>query len=481
MIINVSFKLKMKIKQTLRSSRVWHLFFLSIFSFTALSLALSVNVFAACDADDDDLHIDDQNGCLYKSTDEIRNGGVTDMTSDKLQGIINNCRNEDISFERDLAGGINDTACANAAVSCFTIALDKSKCDSKTLADIAFECGNGVSAAEQGEVNAWDGNDRYQGDWANGNCDPLAKANYDTLKAVENGITDKCKEATNDAASKSECARVTNEARNECANAAKIDSNGTGVADLSTWAGSTDGTNYFYNQKFPGGTDAYATCLNNKTREKTNDPALCGATGGIWVEKDYNDPVAGSNSNVTKGCKNRATDLINKDACEGVNKGYQWKQTGGADTSKPQDDAYGCVDPNADEPCKDRGGGQPDAEGKCPDGTKADEGAAPSGSLAPVEDRCGQARVNLLACGEDEGAAAFNNILKIILQVLTVLIGIAAVGGLAFAAVTYARAEDNASVTGEAKALIRNIVIGILLYGFLIAIVSWLLPGVSIV
>lgn len=111
---------------------------------------------------------------------------------------------------------------------------------------------------------------------------------------------------------------------------------------------------------------------------------------------------------------------------------------------------------------------------------KNDQAAAPDGSVDDVKGRCGQARVNLLDCGTDEGAGAFNNVLKIILQVLTVLVGIAAVGGIAYAAVTYARAEDNSGLVSEARTLIRNIVIGILLYGFLIAIISWLVPGLSI-
>ena len=70
-----------------------------------------------------------------------------------------------------------------------------------------------------------------------------------------------------------------------------------------------------------------------------------------------------------------------------------------------------------------------------------------------------------------------NNILKIVISVLTVLVGIAAVGGLAWASILYTKAGDNEGNVSEAKTLIRNIVIGIVLYGFLVAIVNFLIPG----
>lgn len=175
--------------------------------------------------------------------------------------------------------------------------------------------------------------------------------------------------------------------------------------------------------------------------------------------------------------------------------GQRYKRDSKTDTAK----INSCVARNAhtEHECVSRGGEwNADADIKCsskqdpndedgdgiPD--KDPDAKGPTDEVGFASDHCGQARVNLLVCTDDEnqqGAIVFNNLLKIILQVLTALVGIAAVGGLAFASVTYARAEDNSNTTGEAKALIRNIVIGILLYGFLIAIVSWLLPGVSIV
>lgn len=115
--------------------------------------------------------------------------------------------------------------------------------------------------------------------------------------------------------------------------------------------------------------------------------------------------------------------------------------------------------------------------GKCANGTTAGEAAGPGGSIATVATHCGEARVNLLVCGTDQGAPAINNVLKIAITTLTFLIGIAAVGGLAWASVQYAKAEDDSGKVSDARGLIRNIVIGLLLYGFLIAIINWLIPG----
>lgn len=134
--------------------------------------------------------------------------------------------------------------------------------------------------------------------------------------------------------------------------------------------------------------------------------------------------------------------------------------------------------------CEGRGGKWDEATKACtnpnpPDPEEEDEGpaAAPNVNGSSVNGKCGQARVNLLDCGEEEGEVAINNVLKIFISVLSVGIGIAAVGGLAWASILYAKAQDNEGNTKESKELIRNIVIGLFLYGFVVAIINWLVPG----
>jgi len=90
---------------------------------------------------------------------------------------------------------------------------------------------------------------------------------------------------------------------------------------------------------------------------------------------------------------------------------------------------------------------------------------------------CGEARVNLIACDPgSRGASAFNGLLQIGLRILTAVVGVAAVGGIAWGSVLYAKAGDNEGQVSEAKTLIQDVIIGLILYGFLLAIVNWILP-----
>lgn len=89
---------------------------------------------------------------------------------------------------------------------------------------------------------------------------------------------------------------------------------------------------------------------------------------------------------------------------------------------------------------------------------------------------CGGAKTNLISC-DGTGITALGNVLKQVLQILTVMIGIVAVGGIAYGAVMYASAQDNSGQTQKAIEVIRNVLIGILLYGFMVAIINWLIPG----
>ena len=92
--------------------------------------------------------------------------------------------------------------------------------------------------------------------------------------------------------------------------------------------------------------------------------------------------------------------------------------------------------------------------------------------------KCGETDTQLIACNTSgKGATTIGDLIKIVVSVMTVIIGIVATGGLAYAALLYASAQDNQNKVSESITIIRNIVIGILLYGFMVAIVNWLIPG----
>lgn len=95
-----------------------------------------------------------------------------------------------------------------------------------------------------------------------------------------------------------------------------------------------------------------------------------------------------------------------------------------------------------------------------------------------AQGKCGGTKTQIIDCdSKDAGIGAIGDLIKIVITVLTVLIGIVATGGIAYAAVLYASARDNQNQVNEALVMIRNIVIGLALYGFTIVIINWLIPG----
>ena len=90
---------------------------------------------------------------------------------------------------------------------------------------------------------------------------------------------------------------------------------------------------------------------------------------------------------------------------------------------------------------------------------------------------CGGTKTGVISCKEDAGIAAIGGLIKFAVNTLTIIIGIVAVGGIGYAAILYAGARDNQSQVQNAIAIIRNIIIGLVLYGFTIAIINWLVPG----
>lgn len=103
--------------------------------------------------------------------------------------------------------------------------------------------------------------------------------------------------------------------------------------------------------------------------------------------------------------------------------------------------------------------------------------AATPVAVQAADGGCGGTKTQFIKCDSEKGVATINELIKIAVNVLTVLIGIVATGGLAYAGVLYASAQDNQSQVSSAMTIIRNVVIGLVLYGFTIAIINWLIPG----
>lgn len=102
------------------------------------------------------------------------------------------------------------------------------------------------------------------------------------------------------------------------------------------------------------------------------------------------------------------------------------------------------------------------------------------GNNSTSKSKCGNTQTEFIACDSKTGLGTINDLIKIAVIVLSVLVGAVAVGAIAYASIVYASARDEQTKVNEAKTLVRNVVIGLLLYGFTIAIINWLLPGAVI-
>ena len=90
---------------------------------------------------------------------------------------------------------------------------------------------------------------------------------------------------------------------------------------------------------------------------------------------------------------------------------------------------------------------------------------------------CGGAKTEIVSCDEDAGLGAISSLIKMAITIVTVIIGVVAAGGITYAAILYASARDSQSQVQEAIGIIRNVAIGLLMYGFTVAIINWLVPG----
>lgn len=77
-------------------------------------------------------------------------------------------------------------------------------------------------------------------------------------------------------------------------------------------------------------------------------------------------------------------------------------------------------------------------------------------------------------CGSGEGAIS---ILSLVVNIMTIGIGILGVLGITLVGVQYLTAADDVGKTKKAKQRISEIVIGLAVYVLLYALLGWLIPG----
>ena len=91
---------------------------------------------------------------------------------------------------------------------------------------------------------------------------------------------------------------------------------------------------------------------------------------------------------------------------------------------------------------------------------------------------CGGVDTAIIDCADnnDAGQAIFS-IIKIVIQILTGLIGVVAVGAVIYGAILYGASGATPENVKKAKDMWTNVVIGLLLFAFLITITNFLIPG----
>jgi|GEM_PF-594183 len=90
---------------------------------------------------------------------------------------------------------------------------------------------------------------------------------------------------------------------------------------------------------------------------------------------------------------------------------------------------------------------------------------------------CGDTKTHLISCEGSTGVGAIADIIRTTLIIITTLIGVTAIGAIAYAGLIYAAARDDREKVRQAIKIIRNVVLGIVLYVLTVAIIAWLIPG----
>jgi hypothetical protein len=85
---------------------------------------------------------------------------------------------------------------------------------------------------------------------------------------------------------------------------------------------------------------------------------------------------------------------------------------------------------------------------------------------------------NVTGACSGNGITLLGGLLKFVMTTLSIGVGIVAVGGIAYGSILYASARANAGQVQKGIGVIRNVVIGVLLYIFMVAILNYLVPGV---
>lgn len=97
----------------------------------------------------------------------------------------------------------------------------------------------------------------------------------------------------------------------------------------------------------------------------------------------------------------------------------------------------------------------------------------------PALAQCGGAKTSVIKCSSTDGAegAAIFEIISQVVSIMSIVIGLAAVGSVIAGAIFYSMSGDNPENIKKAKTIWVNTLIGLGLYAFFVAITNFLIPG----
>ena len=97
----------------------------------------------------------------------------------------------------------------------------------------------------------------------------------------------------------------------------------------------------------------------------------------------------------------------------------------------------------------------------------------------PVLAQCGGVETSVIKCSasKDSDGAAIFEIISQIVSIMSVVIGLAAVGSVIAGAIFYSMSGDNPENIKKAKTIWVNTLIGLGAYAFFVALTNFLIPG----
>lgn len=89
---------------------------------------------------------------------------------------------------------------------------------------------------------------------------------------------------------------------------------------------------------------------------------------------------------------------------------------------------------------------------------------------------CGGAQTSVIDCDAENQDAIFE-LIKIVIRIMTAVIGIVAVAAAIFGAILYGSAAGSPENVKKARTIWVNVIIGLILFAFMVGITNFLIPG----